>query len=95
MGIYIRGLEMPKSCAGCCFTNCIIKIKQYNWSFDRPNNCPLVEVPTPHGRLGDLDALLENMKRVHDKWKMEGHYTPTTDDEIMTMNMPIIIEAEE
>ena len=29
-----------------------------NWIYDqRPNWCPLVEIPTPHGRLGDLDKL--------------------------------------
>ena len=25
----------------------------------RPDWCPLIEVPTPHGRLGDLDELIE------------------------------------
>ena len=23
----------------------------------KPDDCPLVDIPTPHGRLGDLDAL--------------------------------------
>ena len=27
----------------------------------RPDWCPLVEIPTPHGRLGDLDALYEEI----------------------------------
>jgi hypothetical protein len=33
-----------------------------NWIYDqRPNWCPLVEIPTPHGRLGDLDALVKDL----------------------------------
>lgn len=30
---------------------------------DRPDWCPLIEIPTPHGRLGDLDALEKGFKR--------------------------------
>lgn len=30
------------------------------WGHDRPDWCPLVEIP-PHGRLGDLDALKEKV----------------------------------
>ena len=29
----------------------------------RPDWCPLIEVKTPHGRLGDLDALEKGFKR--------------------------------
>lgn len=66
------------------------------WQLEHKESwCPLIEVPTPHGRLIDADALLGHMKKIHDKWKMEGHYTPTTDDEIMTMYMPTIIPEEE
>ena len=35
--------------------------KDYAESSTRPDWCPLIEVPEPHGRLGDLDAL-------KDKW---------------------------
>lgn len=58
-------MEMPTSCedcpmvrsnaeydyAYCCVSSCETNGKQ------RPNDCPLVPVP-PHGRLGDLDALM-------------------------------------
>lgn len=54
MGVYIKGIEMPKSCAG-CFANCILR--QYSWSFyRRPDNCPLVPVP-PHGDLIERKAI--------------------------------------
>ena len=103
MRVLIKGMEMPKNCAECEFHQsgypdwCDLSIRArdiHNMEI-RQEWCPLVEVPTPHGRLIDKDALLGHMKKTHDKWKIKGHYTPTTDDEIMTMNMPTIIEAEE
>jgi len=62
--ILIRGMEMPKSCADCFLEdpydgyNCRIIPKSANWGLgERPSWCPLVEVPTPHGRLIDADKL--------------------------------------
>lgn len=70
MGIYIKGMEMPKSCDECRImefedTNCVpelfygcpIVFKAHPQGVGyRPDYCPLVEVP-PHGRLIDADAL--------------------------------------
>lgn len=66
MSILIKGMEMPKSCKDCpCH-----KFAYDNW--DRPYNycgvtggvtlvnCPLVEIPTPHGRLIDENELLRH-----------------------------------
>ena len=97
MGVYIPGMEMPKRCGECPLSlyphsPCWKNGGALDWE-NRPSWCPLVPVPE-HGRLIDADALLEHMKKIHDKWKMGGHYTPTTDDEIMTMNMPTIIPAD-
>ena len=63
--LLIRGMEMPKSCMKCklCVSYKCVLTGEIRWSdeFDydskRFENCPLVPVPTPHGRLGDLDAL--------------------------------------
>ena len=77
--ILIKGMEMPKSCESCKFcwrgvstgTFCKINSKMLSEgyaSFDsRDINCPLVELPEPHGRLidendlhiKDTDGLLE------------------------------------
>lgn len=105
MSVLIKGVKMPNCCDDCWaldeygdYPVCRITKEQRGYNFrireKRMDKCPLVPV-LPHGRLIDADALLEHMKKIHDKWKMEGHYTPTTDDEIMTMYMPTIIEAEE
>ena len=72
MGVYIKNLKMPKSSKGCSLTvlddwgrKCIVGGK-FEWHRDRLcDNCPLSEIQTPHGRLGDLDALeLDAQKRV-------------------------------
>lgn len=71
MGVYIKGMEMPKNCSGCPlnYDQMACKVTGTRWwsdtmvlmGFDsdkeRLYDCPLVEIPTPHGRLGDLDKL--------------------------------------
>ena len=37
--------------------------KDYAESSTRPDWCPLIEVPEPHGRLGDLDALEQDAQK--------------------------------
>ena len=75
MGVYITGMEMPKNCEEC---QCSYWTEGVHHDYcqavgydteihygekDRPQWCPLIEIPEPHGRLIDADALLEDMKR--------------------------------
>ena len=74
MSLLINGLNMPKNCllCPCCVGEGIGMGRQhYCQGIDdescvsetyRPKNCPLIEVPTPHGRLIDADRLLESIK---------------------------------
>ena len=68
MGIYIKGMEMPRSCFYCPFqhkstTECLLTHKVYNWGLTTPpSDCPLIPVP-PHGRLGDLDKIKESIRK--------------------------------
>lgn len=62
MGVYIRGMEMPKSCAECPVNMNICK-RGYKYLLahmelydQRADDCPITTVP-PHGRLIDADAL--------------------------------------
>ena len=65
-----------------------------NWIYDkRPNWCPLIEIPTPHGRLIDADKLLEKTywdynEATHDynNFKVVSHYD--------IADAPTVIEAE-
>ena len=38
---------------------------EHGINISRPDWCPLIEVPTPHGRLGDLDKLKSKFR--HDE----------------------------
>ena len=78
MGIYIKGMKMPKCCDVCIFSGwsnlhqtAACKICEYNPCFDkfskeyltkRANFCPLVEVPIPHGGLIDADATMKQWR---------------------------------
>lgn len=66
MGVYIRGMEMPKSCGYCPMLDdygdypfCQLTQEQRGYNFPvavkRMDKCPLIPVP-PHGRLIDADA---------------------------------------
>lgn len=69
MGVYFKDMKMPKNCAGCEFHGRMDDpIVAQHWCKKtgeniltpyngRGKNCPLGDVPTPHGRLGDLDRL--------------------------------------
>ena len=57
MGVYIKDMEMPKSCWECRFelnNMCRATINRMRVeSCDRHPDCPLIEVRTPHGDLID------------------------------------------
>lgn len=68
MSILIQGMEMPKNCKDCPFSDheawCLIpgdwRERYYCPDNERSEYCPLIELP-PHGRLRDLDALYEEI----------------------------------
>ena len=103
MGIYIRGMEMPKSCDTCpmnlrdlvgqlcCRAESCIVLRKKNQ--ERPDWCPLVPVP-PHGRLIDADALNYTMLYKEDWMRGTGiEALAVWKNDIE--NAPTIIEAEE
>ena len=82
MSILIKGMDMPKNCKECDFCNeinfegylwfdyyCSVKDKSFDWDDDdnKPDWCPLVEIPTPHGDLVDLNDVVhpnDSMRRM-------------------------------
>ena len=62
MSLLIKGMEMPECCEVCPCYNwiediCRITESPNDFSDARIEDCPLVEVSTPHGRLIDADNL--------------------------------------
>lgn len=95
MSLLINGMDMPKNCllCPCCAGEGTGMGRQHYCqaigdepcvSEDyRPENCPLSEIPTPHGRLIDADAL--------SLWDIDVANYPSN----YIKRAPTIIEAEE
>ena len=75
MSVLMKGMEMPKACEWCSFIStfttesglgCRCEVERFEfWDYSkRQENCPLVEIPTPHGRLIDVDAFVKKLKRL-------------------------------
>lgn len=96
MSVLIKGMELPKNCDMCPLADTIICGAQ---------GCPLIEVP-PHGRLIDADAqieaAIEYSKRAREVYPFlsDAELVVTmaglkTAIQLLSLNMPTIIEAEE
>ena len=92
MSILIKGLDMPKDCPMCLlaywnasgeFCGCSLIKRYYDYdemqTSTRPDFCPLVEIPTPHGRLIDFTKL---------------EFEDVAFDKV-TINAPTVIESED
>lgn len=65
MGVYIKGMSVPKSCSECKFFHienfqkwCCITDREDIFLDAIPDWCPLIEVKVPHGDLIDKDQLV-------------------------------------
>lgn len=73
MSVLIKDMEMPKTCWDCACSNyyyhtdeamCDITDETLDyilWKRERRSDCPLIEVPTPHGDLVDRDKLMTDV----------------------------------
>ncbi len=94
MGVYIKGIEMPRHCGECGIEWCDrwkqLVVAGMAIAKERPSDCPLVPVP-PHGRLIDQDAILKTVIRgdYPNQWIDKG--------ELLTRfrNAPTIIQSSE
>lgn len=105
MSILIRGMKKP-DCYSCPFAHdgwpdewemhCVFLNRQvghFGKKLKKPKDCPIVEVPTPHGRMIDADALKVSLVFAEKtaKWAV-----PALRAVLMVIDeMPTIIEAEE
>lgn len=101
MDTLIEGLEMPKYCAVCplrvdglhTFQCMRLLGRAYTYELveQRQEDCPLVELPDNHGRIVDLDRVLDwliNEKRVF-SMAMSAKVVKALSD------APVIVEATE
>ena len=91
MSVLIKDMKMPSSCNGCLFGHWLnpykvvccelLNFKEYpadytGYKAKRLDKCPLVEVPTPHGRLIDADRLMrvyeDRLEKVIDRYGVDS-----------------------
>lgn len=110
MSILIKDMKMPKRCEDCVMYRhnaeydyaycCISSVNVLGHGNARLNNCPLIEVPTPHGRLIDADELHKAMyhrafETDGDTMWQSGCWVRYRAIEQVQDSQPTIIEAEE
>lgn len=94
MSVIVKGMEMPTTCCNCKFREPFIDfaychLAEMDMEYEESDNCrhpdcPLVEIPTPHGRLIDADELVRIWKGA----MFSGDIKPIVDAR------PTVIEAE-
>ena len=84
MSILIKGMKMPKDCNECPITFFSGGSKVCKFGCLKNVDCPLISVPTPHGRIVDIDAVLDGINNADDSLTCGELIKQTT-----------IIEAEE
>ena len=107
MSVMIKGMGMPNGCYDCPILQSCDGCFDFECPFNsyllwhnaedviryRPDSCPLVEIPTPHGRLIDADELKKNMRNYYpsiDHLCCSQHVVTKRDIDFA----PTIIEAE-
>lgn len=104
MSVLIKDMDMPRGCAACpLWARCYeVFAAQERFIDERPEWCPLVEVPTPHGRLIDADYLLAMVEEYIEEYDATDSYGLHTDKwcgwkeaEDVIRTAKTVIEAEE
>lgn len=96
MSILIKGLNMPKNCVSCMWHHRTCVCALTGMVTNTGKDCPLVEVPTPHGRLIDASTKIE--AQLYDEMTEEWNLRTMTVDDYLAFAAdvpPTIIEAEE
>ena len=72
MGLYIKDMGIPKSCFNCKFPRAcqaitrrideMVRTELFPQDH-RHSDCPITEVPEPHGRLIDADAMIRDIEK--------------------------------
>lgn len=106
MSVLIKGMEMPALCQECDLYidgACYAKgYRDYQSIMDmsKPDDCPLIEVPTPHGDLVDRNGLMDiyadRLTAVAERYSPDSSECGILSGAMKLLAiMPTVIEAEE
>lgn len=104
MSVLIQKIDMPSMCCVCPCHDYDMETNRYYCQVlkDEPriidentrrDDCPLTEVPTPHGRLIDADALKNQVAQWRDSCRFQDAQVLCTVID-MIHKAPTVIEAE-
>ena len=101
MGVYIPNMKMPTYCGECVLCDeyslhveCVITGDKAHYKKaleGRMDNCPLVEIPTPHGRLIDERDVLKLIRQ----WSGRMVRASYEAESMAVDGLPCVIKAEE
>lgn len=104
MSMLIKGAEFPSACQNCPCCVDFTDVDYFCGAFDEaPDiddmwnklpNCPIVDVPTPHGRLIDADEAIKRIAKAFLDTPWGGMAFGLKVEEIIDA-IPTVIEAEE
>lgn len=111
MSVLIKGMKMPEKCGSCDLfhvespMHCTVvkghKTVGAPYGMPRPYWCPLVEIPEPHGRLIDGDALDTRVRQAGGMGNVEEECTEDFNDGVLFVldyfvkNAPTVITRED
>ena len=109
MSILIKGMKAPASCSKCRMSGwsnyyqlykcdvCDQAVAKYasEYQMAKPEWCPLIEIPEPHGRLIDASYKVD-MPFYDDEYEEYSVRTVTAEELLMMADneVPTVIEAE-
>ena len=98
-GVYIKGMEMPKTWRDCCFSNGAAECKLQGYIIcgmqSTVHPCPLIPVPE-HGRLIDESDVLNVLEPVHKEEKAAIAWKHIyANEKYLLSKVPTIIPASE
>ena len=103
MSVIIKNVEVPQYCGACHVgfckqIGCELYIGFDDYATSRHPDCPISNIPTPHGRLGDLDELYNHLN----EWYLTHEHGFSETEKIYIRAMlsgvkdsPTVIPAEE
>lgn len=99
MSVLIRDMDKPEKCGECKFFHilnldswCCVTDERIEDEFGvLPDDCPLVEIKTPHGRLIDADKAYDTMVYEMCGTGFQSRASSVLESEFYT---PTVIEAE-
>lgn len=98
MSVYIKGMKKPENCLGCVFSHVDettddrgYPVLKYTCIATKLNSesintlyryCPMIDVPTPHGRLVDADDLCTSHYNVNRNGDITGVWYGCTEKQL-------------